>query len=184
MCASSQWALHHRMRAGDLWGINYRSKYDPSWVTHWYWWRDNYRDQSSEEMPRKHPRRLGSLPRHPPPVLPSSYCSSCLHFMPTQPSAYRQVAQTNSNSVFQITQFPSMKHTAIYSTLMACSPTISSVGKSLTKCPALTSHTSLNVKFPSTPPNTPTESFPILSYPSRGHAMSARLNKTYFDARK
>lgn len=145
----------------------------------WPPWR-----QYAEEMPRKLPRRLGSLPRHPPPVRPPSYCSSSLHFVPTQPSAYRQDTQFNSKSVFQTTHLPSMKQTVICSTLVACSPTFSSTAKSPTKCPALVFHTSSNAKSPYTPPNSPTESFRILSCPPRGQLLSARPNKTHFNPKK
>lgn len=138
-------------------------------------------------MPRKLPRRLGSLPRHPPlvpPAAPLSYCSSSRHVMPTQPSACRQATESNFNSASQTIHLPSMKHTATYSNLMAYSPTFFSIARSSTKCPALVSHTSCNVKSPFTPPNSPTESFPSLSYSPRGQLLPAGLNKIHFDPRK
>lgn len=145
----------------------------------WPSWRQN-----AGAMPRKLPRRLGSLPRHPAPVRLPPYCSSSLHFVPTQPSAYRQAIQINSKSVFQTTHFPSVKQTVICSTLVASSPTFSSIAKRPTKFPALVFHTYSNVKSPSTPPNSPTESFRILSCPTRGQLLSARPNKTHFNLKK
>lgn len=160
------------------------SKFGSSSVPYCYLGNENLGEQSSKEMPRKLPRRLGSLPRHPPQASPPSYCSNPLQFLFMQHSAYRQTTKTNSNSVSHTLHFPSMRHIVLFSTLTACSPNIFSIAESSTKCPALISPFPYDANFPSTPSNSPTESYPVLSHSPRGQLLSARLNKTHFEAKK
>lgn len=133
---------------------------------------------------KKLPRPLGSLPHHSPQASPSCYCSSPLQSLPTLHLAYRQTTQTNSRSVLQTTHFPSLKHPVFCSTLTSCSPNTFSRAKSSMKCTALLSPFSWNAKYPSTPSNSPTESYPILSYKQGRQLLSARLNNIHFEAKQ